>query len=116
MKFSSYWNKGGLEFDINSYDTDNVSTRFYKVEPANLVDEPYILYTIVYNKDNRSIKGYVGSNLLLSYTIPDGNNLKPLASVKIDSSVSSKAMVETMYIYSKALSEEEITQNYNALI
>ena len=116
MKFSSYWNKGGLEFDINSYDTDNVSTRFYKVEPANLVDEPYILYTIVYNKDNRSIKGYVGSNLLLSYTIPDGNNLKPLASVKIDSSVSSKAMVETMYIYNKALSEEEITQNYNALI
>lgn len=85
-------------------------------ESANLVDEPYVLYTIVYNKDKRSIKGYAGSNLLLSYTIPSGNNLKPLASIKIDSSVSANAMVETMYIYNKSLSEEEITQNYNALI
>ena len=53
---------------------------------------------------------------MLSYTIPSGNNLKPLASIKIDSSVSANAMVETMYIYNKSLSEEEITQNYNALI
>ena len=116
MKFSSYHYKGGLEFDINSYDTNNVSTRFYKYESANLTNEPYVLYTIIYNKDNRSIKGYVGSNLLLSYTIPNGNNLKPLASIKIDSSVSANAMIETMYIYNKVLSEEEITQNYNALI
>ena len=116
MQFSSYFNKGWLEFDINSYDTDNVSTRFYKFESANLVDEPYVLYTIVYNKDNRSIRGYAGSNLLLSYIIPSGNNLKPLTSIKIDSSISANAMVEIMYIYNKVLSEEEITQNYNALI
>ena len=83
---------------------------------ANFVDEPYVLYTIVYNKDEKSIKGYVGSNLSLSYTTPDGNNLKPLGSIKIDSSISANAMVESMYIYNKVLSEEEITQNYNALI
>ena len=55
--------------------------------------------------------------LKIEATVNEKNKIKITSnSVKINSAVSSNAMVETMYIYNKVLSEEEIIQNYNALI
>ena len=114
----SLGDKGGLSFVITSYDSDNKPHRELVQKSANLeTDIPYVFYAITYNKENKTLKGYVNNNNeALVYTVPEGNYLKNFSSIKINSNIAYNASVDKMYIYNKVLSEEEIIQNYNALI
>ena len=106
----------GTKFDgkivVKLQGTIESSSKQYLYNTTSIGEKSVIIYQLIYNKEN--IKVYIDDSLLLTINIdssfvPDNTN----EILNIDSS---QCSINNFYLYDRSLLDEEIMQNYNALI